>query len=141
MNTKDSRPASLAAAHGCAFAPLHPERLAHPLEGTLRREWDRYIAERPGFDILCGPEVHFLDVPAGVEADENKITGGYQPYPHGRMTERDRMLAAELIQWLGSPLGFAFLATAFERAGGRVTFDDYKPPTPASATGLLTLTN
>ncbi len=45
---------------------------------------------------------------------------------YGRMNDRDKMLAAELIQWLGSPLGFAFLATAFERAGGRVTFDDYK---------------
>ena len=67
-----------------------------------------------------------MDVPAGIEADENKITGGCQPYPHGRMTERDKMLAAELMQWLGSPLGFAFLSTAFERAGGRVTFDDYK---------------
>lgn len=110
-----------------APTPLHPARLSHPLEGTLRREWERYIAERPGFDILCGPEVHFSDVPPGVEADENKITGGYVPYPHGRMTERDRLIAAELIQWLGSPLGFAFLSTAFERAGGRVTFDDYKP--------------
>lgn len=117
---------ALAPAASCSFAPLHPARLAHPLEGTLRREWERYISERPGFDILCGPEVHFLDVPSGVEADENKITGGHQPYPHGRMTKRDKLLAAELIQWLGSPLGFAFLSTAFERAGGRVIFDDYK---------------
>lgn len=108
------------------MTPLHPERLKHPLEGTLRREWETYVSERPGFDILCGPEVHFLDVPPGVEADENKINGGYQPFPHGRMTERDHMVAAELIQWLGSPLGFAFLSEAFHRAGGRIVFDDYK---------------
>lgn len=134
MTEKPSTPDELGAAHGCAFAPLHPARLAHPLEGTLRREWERYIAERPGFDILCAPEVRFLDVPPGVDADENKVTGGYQPYPYGRMTDRDKMLAAELVQWFGSPLGFAFLSTAFERAGGRVAFDDYKHNDPSSAT-------
>jgi len=110
--------------------PLHPVRLEHPLEGGLRRAWERYVAERPGFDILCGPEVHFLDLPTGVEADENNVTGGYQPYPYGRMTARDHMVAAETIQWLGSPLGFAFLSKAFEAAGGRVMFDDYAHRSP-----------
>jgi hypothetical protein len=83
------------------------------------------MAERPGFDILCGPEVHFLNVPAGVEVDENKLTGGYQPYPMGRMTARDKAVAAEVIQWLGTPLGFAFLTDVIRKAGGSVKFDDY----------------
>lgn len=106
-------------------APLHPDRLSHPLEKALRRTWETYLSERPGFDLLAGPEVHFLDIPHGIEADENKLTGGFQPYPHGRMTPRDHLVVAEFVQWLGSPLGFAFLSGAIAKAGGKLTYDDY----------------
>lgn len=112
-----------------ATEPLHPAGLTHPLEGTLRREWERFVAERTGFDFLGGPEVRYLELPKGEEADANRVTGGYQPYPHGRMTERDRMVVAETIQWLGTPIGLSFLVTAFERAGGRVEFNDHGPIT------------
>jgi hypothetical protein len=30
-------------------------------------------------------------------------------FPHGEVTERDRMVAATIIQWLGSPVGQEFL--------------------------------
>lgn len=107
------------------FPPLHPLRLTHSLEGTLRREWERFLLERPNFDILCGPEVEFAEIPPGIESNENKLTGGHQPYPYGRMTERDRMVAAELIQWIGSPIGLSFITSTFAKAGGRVEFDDF----------------
>lgn len=122
----------LGMAHGRAFEALHPARLSHPLEGTLRREWERYVAERPGFDILCGPEVRYAELPEGIESDENKLTGAHQPYPYGRMTKRDHMVASELIQWLGSPNGFAFISTALKRAGCEVKYSDLRG-TPAGA--------
>lgn len=103
------------------YKPLHPLRL-HSFEGMLRRDWQKFLEERPHFDLLCGPEVSYTDLPDGVESDENKLTGGYQPYPYGRMTARDHMITAEIIQWLGSPIGLNFLAAAFARAGGRLEF-------------------
>lgn len=33
------------------------------------------------------------------------------------MTERDHMVARELMQWLGSPCGFSFITQAFRKAG------------------------
>lgn len=106
------------------YKPLHPLRLDHPLEGTLRKQWEYYLSCRPKFDILCAASVP--QEPDDMESDLNTLTGRYEPYPYGRMTERDHMVVSEFIQWLGSGVGFAFLSTAFERAGGKVIFDDYK---------------
>lgn len=122
MGVSASPDSSLPATTGAEKVnPIHPLRLSDKLEGTFREEWRKFLKCRPGFDILCGPEVPFLDIPAGVESDENRLTGGYQPYPHGKMTQRDHMVAVELIQWLGSPIGFAFLTGALSHAGWSVT--------------------
>jgi len=108
------------------FTPLHPARLWHPLERALREEWESITPRNQGI-ILAGPECQYPEIPKGVEFEANKLTGGYQPYPYGRMTARDRMVASEVIQWLGTGIGFNFLARAFRKAGGRVELDDYAP--------------
>jgi hypothetical protein len=116
------------------YTPLHPLR-ENMLERTLRQEWEKFLAERPGFDFLCGPEVRFSDIPAGMEYEENNLTGGYQPFPYGKMNGRDKMIATELIQWLGTPCGMAFFRTAFEKAGGVMRFDDYSKQAGAAKGG------
>lgn len=101
--------------------PLHLP--TDTLERTLAQEWARFNKERPRFDLLTGPEVQ--SVPEGLDYDINTLTGGLQPYPYGRMTQRDRFIAATVIQWLGTPCGLAFLTSAFQRAGGDVVYDGY----------------
>jgi hypothetical protein len=41
----------------------------------------------------------------------------YKRYPVGAITERDRNIAATLIQWLGSNVGMAFLHESLRRCG------------------------
>jgi len=109
------------------YKPLHPERLAHPLEKALREEWEELTSkEKATFDLLSGPTTN--QIPENRIFDTCRLTGGVIPYPYGRMTARDRMVAAEVIQWLGSGVGFNFLSRAFQKAGGKVEFDDYKKP-------------
>ncbi len=42
-------------------------------------------------------------------------------YPLGRVSERDRMVAATVIQWLGSPVGQQFIARTKTKTYGLVT--------------------
>lgn len=43
---------------------------------------------------------------------------GYARYPLGRVpTDRDRQVAATVIQWLGSNVGMDFIGQALERCG------------------------
>jgi hypothetical protein len=115
--------------------PIH--KPTHPLESELRKSWEYYIECRPNFDLLSGPEVNWNDIPNGQQFDENPVTNAYQPYPYGRMTRRDHMIAAEIIQWLGTPLGFAFLANTFAKAGGSISFNDYSENKALLRTGAI----
>lgn len=103
-----------------SYPPLHPKRLQHPLERTLREEW---MLSENKLDLLAGPTQEKL--PIGIDFDCCSLTGGFIPYPYGRMTPRDKMVAAEIIQWLGTGVGLNFLVRAFTKAGGTVDFDDY----------------
>jgi hypothetical protein len=123
---KKPQKADCPSASCCAsFAPLHPLRLNHPLEKHLREMWEG-MAARDQDLILAGPECRYNDIPEGVEYEANLLTGGYQPYPYGKMTDRDRMIAAEVIQWLGTGIGWNQLVRAIRKAGGQIDFDDYR---------------
>lgn len=108
-----------------SFEPLHPKRLRHPLEKALREAWESMEARHQDL-IIAGPECAYHEIPNGTLYDANRLTGGYQPFPHGKMTDRDRMIGAEVMQWLGSPIGLNLLIRAFRKAGGKVEFDDYR---------------
>lgn len=107
-----------------SYPPLHPLRLEHPLEKALREEWQDFLESRPNVDILAGPHCNFNNIPEGIEYDT--IDANHYPYPYGRTTDRDKMVMAETIQWLGTGIGLTFLMRAFQKAGGKVEFDDYK---------------
>lgn len=107
------------------YKPLHPSRLQHPLEAHLRNAWETMSARNQDL-ILAGPECAYEEIPVGTLYDSNQLTGGYQPFPYGKMTPRDRMVAGEVIQWLGTGVGYNLLVRAFNHAGGKVEFDDYK---------------
>lgn len=131
MNTEPTPPPdSLGSPSCCAsYAPIHPKRLNDPLERELRGAWEA-LSPKDQNRILAGPECTFPEIPDGQIYEANLLTGGYQPYPYGEMTARDRMVAAEVIQWLGSPIGMKFLASAFRKAGGKVEFDSFRHNNP-----------
>jgi hypothetical protein len=132
---KEPQKADCPSASCCAsFAPIHPKRLNDPLERELRGAWEALSAKDQN-RILAGPECAIGEIPDGQPYEVNLLTGGYQPYPYGEMTDRDRMVAAEVIQWLGSPIGMNFLASAFRKAGGKVEFDSFRHNAPSLQPG------
>ncbi len=104
------------------FPPLHPDRPQHPLERALRETWEAFTGKDK---IIAGPGVKYSQLQPGVQYDSCENI--FQPYPYGRMTDRDRMIAAEVFQWLGSGVGYNLLCRAFDKAGGKVFYDDYAP--------------
>lgn len=49
------------------------------------------------------------------------VYGGKVKFPLGDMpTERDRKVAATVVQWLGSNVGFSFLSEALKQCGYRI---------------------
>lgn len=56
--------------------------------------------------------------------------GFYYKAPLGEPTERDRIVAATLIQWLGSNCGMALVYSALEKAGYRIVKDRPSSPSP-----------
>ena len=96
--------------------PLHPIRLSDPMERTLREEWVKYV-DQTNFDLLSGPIQRWHQIPKGMDREPCPLTGGYEPFPHGRMTDRDHMLARELMQWIGTPCGFSFITMVFRKVG------------------------
>lgn len=57
-------------------------------------------------------------------------TSRYVKFPIGQPTQRDRIIAATVIQWLGSNVGMSFIIEAFRRCGYAVR---YPGPTFAAA--------
>lgn len=65
----------------------------HPLEKVFAEEWDKLNSKLNGCDLI-----DYLMVETPNE-------------PNGEVTERDRKVAATIIQWLGTSVGQEFLAT------------------------------
>lgn len=57
------------------------------------------------------------------------ITGGQlQPMLVEKITKRDRMIVATVIQWLGTNIGRCFLETAFRKAGWTLKMEPIRKP-------------
>ena len=96
---------------------LHAFRLSpnadNPREVAFATQWDYEIEHH---DILKT----LLEVPATDDDPEGEhcMWCGKAKYPLGREpTERDRIIAATLMQWLGSNVGLSFVREALNRVG------------------------
>lgn len=98
---------------------LHAHRLNehNPREVAFAHQWDK---EHCWHDILqslcsqeCGPDdegaVRVLDPICN-----------HKRFPLGNVTGRDRIVAATVIQWLGSNVGMCFLEDALRQCSYRV---------------------
>ena len=71
---------------------LHQNRLnQNPLEKKFAKVWDEMNTKNPGYNTL-----DYM-----LAEDNNR--------PQGEVKKRDRVVAATVIQWLGSPVGQNFL--------------------------------
>jgi hypothetical protein len=107
---------------------LNASRLAsnrcNPREVAFVKQWQQ---EQEHFDLL----VEILQVPCSkddpfVEPMSIRTTCGPHKCPLGPPTERDRIVAETVIQWLGSNCGLSFLFEALKRVGYTVKW----PETP-----------
>jgi hypothetical protein len=100
---------------------LHTSRLRpeanNPREVAFSRQWKQ---EHKYGDLLS----FLLRVPCDRNDPEciNRHEGacGYAKAPLGETTERDRIVAATVAQWLGSNCGFSFVQEALKRCGYRI---------------------
>ena len=100
---------------------LHAWRLAtqqdNPREVAFVEQWQcehGHDTEPPHRDLLD----ELLQVPISLPAVIRKP--GTALHPIGPATERDRIVAATVVQWLGSNCGMSFLREALRRCGYRV---------------------
>jgi len=98
---------------------LHPYRLkpnaGNPREVVLAKLWK----EESKANLL----EHLFTVPCS-EDDKDKSRHSHQfgwyKTPLGDVQDRDRIVAATIVQWLGSPVGFSFLNEAIKKCGYRI---------------------
>jgi hypothetical protein len=92
------------------FDGLHSHRLTkeagNPLEVAFAKEWQKAHEFSDLLELL-------MRVPCTTDDPDavSRATHGMGPYkmPLGKPTERDRILAATIIQWLGSSVGNALI--------------------------------
>lgn len=88
---------------------LHAYRLAddpHGREAAFAEEWAKEQAKPPMLAMMIHSE----------KADDAWATFGRNYYPE-RLTQREAEIAATVVQWLGSPVGFTFVEKCIERCG------------------------
>lgn len=96
---------------------LNPER-DNPREIAFAEQWERDNSCRVK---IGGHEPHLLNpllYGIGVDLNDSTVTLN----PDG--LERDRIVAATVIQWLGSNVGFDFLRQSLDRFGCRIVDKD-----------------
>jgi hypothetical protein len=100
---------------------LHVRRLNehNPREVAFAAQWDQEHEWRDVLQSLCSPECDPDDKGAVRVWNPGSLTG-YRLFPLGETTERDRIIAATVVQWLGSNVGMSFLHEALGRCGYRV---------------------
>lgn len=85
-----------------AFQGLSPYRYAdNPAENVFAKAWQKLNERRPGYPH--GTLEYLMD-PAG------------RGTPMPPLTERDHLVAATVIQWLGSPVGLQWLDETLKTA-------------------------
>jgi hypothetical protein len=107
-------------------AGLHADRLKpnreNPREVAFAEKWKQENEPSRNLDLLallfrvpCS-----RDDPACVNSLGLGAMGGYCKLPIGEPTERDRIVASTLVQWLGSNVGFGFIQEAIEKCGYKI---------------------
>jgi len=84
----------------------------NPREVIFSELWEKEVA--------CNLMEHLLKVSCDEnDPDKNSYDSGWGWYkkPLGDIQERDNIIAATIVQWLGSPVGFSFLSEALEKCG------------------------
>ncbi len=111
-------------------AGLHADRLKtnrdNPQEVAFSAQWDK---EHEHHDLL----VLLLRVPCDRD-DPNRVGGGllgdstgeFHKYPLGEITERDRIVAATVFQWLGSNCGMDAMRQALKATGYTLSYPKRK---------------
>lgn len=95
---------------GLAFertlSTFSPNEVSRRFELALAVEWARQNDAQRGKELLVSILCR--------QSDSSK------KYPHGfkKVDQRDKVVAASVIQWLGTALGECFLRDAFREAGG-----------------------
>lgn len=94
---------------------LHEKRLNehNPREVAFAEQWQ---IENDHSDYLA----HLLRVNCDRKDDgarPDPAFGSWYRYPIGPPTERDRIIAATVIQWLGSNIGMDFIGQSLKRCG------------------------
>lgn len=105
---------------------LHANRLdpgrENPREEAFAAQW---VKEHEYHDLLS----ELLRVPYSRD-DPDRIGGGlhgdatgeFYKYPLGETTERDRIVAATVLQWLGSNVGMDYIRQALMQTGHGLTY-------------------
>ncbi len=106
---------------------LHKKRLLTGVDWREEAFWNEWRGEHktPGVDnrdLL----LNLFEVPCA--DDDPEKAGGYKCFsgsykrPLGFPTERDRIVASTVIQWLGTNCGIDFVNLALRRAGGSINW-------------------
>ena len=108
------------------FEGFHPQENTRRIELALAAEWAERNSEIGG-NLL----VHLLHPHAA---------SGKEPDPREADTPQSKrelmvaqLVAATIVQWLGTSIGMGFLQTAFRNAGGKLSYElpdtsGYEPP-------------
>jgi hypothetical protein len=106
---------------------IHAHRLNehNPREVAFADQWDQELEYHDILQSLCSQECS-RDAEGAVRVFD-PCGCNYKRYPVGAITERDRIITATVIQWLGSNVGLAFLQESLRRCG----YDVVKRDDPA----------
>ena len=103
---------------------LHTHRLTHPasaLERAFAEQWD-VENERKG---LCEPVLQLLLYQRAPKKGEVPVSP-FGTIVDGIPTEREQEVAATVIQWLGTNVGYCFLEMALAKVGKRIVSKEAK---------------
>jgi hypothetical protein len=103
-------------------AGLHSDRLRpdrdNPREVAFIAQWDQ---ENVYADVL----ERLFEVPCSIDDPDmfarNGTNGPYK-LPLGRTTERDRIVVATVLQWLGSNVGLSYVRECLRRCNYEIKF-------------------
>ena len=78
----------------------------NPLEKAFAKQWEKENVEGRILDYLLAKDLNY---PKGKGRILDYLLAKDLNYPKGKVTDRDREVAATVIQWLGSPCGQSFV--------------------------------
>ena len=108
---------------------LHAHRLrpdtTNPRERAFMEQWDWEHEAKYGRDLLGV----LFGIPC-TQDDEGAVReygtiDQYRQYPLGLPTSRDRIVAATVVQWLGTNVGLSFLFEALRRVGYEIQWPEH----------------